>query len=262
MGKVLIVSKADRLSEYKKISDKYNLGFEINDFFIPDILDDDMKIEQIIASYKKEGLPEYCTLHGAFFDVVPFSSDAKIKEISIKRMEQSLDIAKKLGVEGVIFHTNYMPYLESGFYDDQVVNGMTSCIKELLQKYDNISIYLENMFDSDPHILKRIANNLRYVDNFGICLDYAHASISPTPVSDWVCELAPFIKHLHINDNDLVKDLHHPVGSGKIDWDAFKKYYDEKLYNCSVLIETTEPANQEKSVEYMKNKLNWDFGRI
>ena len=43
MGNFLIVSKVDKLEEYKTISEEYGVSFEINDFFIPTILDDEIK---------------------------------------------------------------------------------------------------------------------------------------------------------------------------------------------------------------------------
>ena len=49
------------------------------------------------------GMPGYCTLHGAFLDVTVFSDDSLIARASDYRVEQSLTIAKRLGVEGLYF---------------------------------------------------------------------------------------------------------------------------------------------------------------
>ena len=43
MGNFLVVSKADKLEEYKKISEEYGVSYEINDFFMPALLDDEKK---------------------------------------------------------------------------------------------------------------------------------------------------------------------------------------------------------------------------
>ena len=94
-----------------------------------------------------------------------------------------------------------------------------------------------------------LAEQLCIYDNFGVCLDYAHASISPTPINEWIEKLHKYVKHLHINDNDLISDLHLAVGDGKIDWNLFKNYYDAYFSNTSMLIETTPLKYQLRSIE-------------
>ncbi len=252
MGKFLVVSKADRLSEYREIADRYHVGFEINDFFDPKVLDDEAEQSRLIQQYQETGIPEGSTMHGAFFDIVVFSNDEKIVEISKLRMRQSMEIAKRLGVQGVVFHTNGNPMLSGETYDYNVIVKTTEYLEKLLQAYPNINIYLENMFDATPKILERISERLCKYTNYGVCLDYAHASISDLPMGDWVEALTPYLKHIHINDNDLKKDLHMPVGSGSIDWNQFARYYRTHFDQCTVLVETTMPEDQIQSLNYLK----------
>ena len=116
-------------------------------------------------------------MHGAFFDVTVFSNDAKIREISNLRMHQSMEIARKLHVKGVVFHTNWNPMVCGEIYENQIVERTVSYMKALLEQYPEIEIYLENMFDSDPRILTRISKELKEYKNYGVCLDYSHATI-------------------------------------------------------------------------------------
>ena len=111
MGQVLIVSLAKNIEEYKSLAREYNVGFEVNDFYNPDVLENPDEMERLIAFYQQEGLPAGSTMHGAFFDIVVFSYDPRIREISELRMEQSMKAAVRLGVKGVVFHTNYSPML-------------------------------------------------------------------------------------------------------------------------------------------------------
>ncbi len=252
MGRFLVVSKADRLSEYKKISEQYQVGFEINDFYDPKVLDDTCKQSELVQQYLEAGLPQGSTMHGAFFDVVVFSDDERIAEISKMRMRQCMDIAERLGVVGVVFHTNCNPMLTGDTYDNNVVNRTVAFMEELLQEHPDVMIFLENMFDASPKILANISERLTKYENYGVCLDYAHACISPVPMSDWVEALAPYLRHVHINDNDLQNDLHLAVGTGQIDWNLFAKYYRTHFDQCSVLIETTLPETQIQSLDYLK----------
>lgn len=252
MGRWMVVSRTDRLTEYMEIAEKYDVGFEINDFYDADILDDKALCKDLVRQYTEAGIPEGSTLHGAFYDIVIFSHDKRIRDISEIRMEQSMEIAQTLGVKGVVFHTNCNPMLSSEQYDNNVVEQTVLYMEKLLNRYPQQCIYLENMFDASPEVLTRISEQLSGYSNYGVCLDYAHASISTVPMMDWADGLAPYIKHVHINDNDLKRDLHWAVGTGYIDWNQFAKYYRTYFDQCSVLIETTMPEAQIQSLNYLK----------
>jgi hypothetical protein len=89
MKKILIIPDRNDLRNTFALQKEYNLGFEYNDFFMPDILDDIETQDKIIKEYNLHNLPEYTTMHGAFFDVTPISIDEKIKE---SRMFRAIDI--------------------------------------------------------------------------------------------------------------------------------------------------------------------------
>ena len=251
MGKYLIVSRVETLREHMALSRQYGVGFEINDFFDPEVLDDPERQQRIIEAYLEMGLPEGSTMHGAFLDVVVFSQDPLVRQVSEQRMRQSMEIARKLRVKGVVFHTNVNPMLSSREYDMRAIDMTTDYLKILLTDFPDIEIYLENMFDASPDIMVRISERLRDFPNYGVCFDYAHAVIYGFPVAIWIRQLAPYMKHIHINDNDLKHDLHLALGKGKIIWSQFFDYYDTYFSNCSVLIETTPPEAQKISLEFL-----------
>lgn len=258
MTNFLIVSKADGLSEYGKIAAEYGVGYEYNDFFDPKVLDDAELQDSIINKYRESKVPEYCTMHGAFFDVIPFSYDSRIRAVSEERMIQSMEIARRIGAKAVVFHTNANPFLMLEKYIEQMVLATSEFVGKLLDEYRDINIYLENMFDSSPDILRKISERLVKYPNYGICFDYAHASISPTPIDVWVESIGKYVRHIHINDNDLKNDLHLAVGTGKIDWERFRIYYYKYFRECTVLIETDSSANQVKSLKYIRTLLDMD----
>lgn len=251
MGRFLIVSKEEQLEEYKQLSDFYGVGFELNDFFEPDVLEDESRIDALVKRYEEAGIPKGSTMHGAFLDVIVFSQDNQIRRISEKRMRQSMQIANRLGVKGVVFHTNCNPLLEGAEYDSRVVDFTADFLSVLLKEYPGVDIYLENMFDRTPDILRRISERLSMYRNYGVCFDYAHASVYGVEMELWVKALAGYVKHLHINDNDLYHDLHLAVGDGMLDWKQFERYYRQYFTDCSVLIETARIADQKKSLEYL-----------
>ena len=252
MNNFLIIPDRYNIEKSLEIAGKYGFGFEYNDFFNPDILDDDTKTGEIINDYKKYSLPSHCTLHGAFFDVIVFSSDSRIREIAELRIRQSLDVARRIGAGGVIFHTNQSPQLTSPAYINGWHDKNLEFWSRILPDYSDIDIYLENMFDSSPDMLSELAAGLSSFSNFGVCLDYAHAEVFGGGADCWVEKLAEYVKHIHINDNDLQNDLHLAVGDGKINWERFKEHYERHFRDCSVLIEVNGIEKQERSAEYLK----------
>lgn len=254
--KLLIIPDKDDLEIYEDLAEKYDVGFEFNDFFLPMILEDEGKVCDIVQRYKlSDGLPDYCTSHGAFLDVTVFSDDIRIVEVSNYRVEQSLKIATELGVKGVVFHTNYIANFVQKSYCDSWVERNFIYWSKKLEKYSNLDIYIENMFDIEPFLLEKLAKKLSIYKNFGVCFDYAHAHVfgDKNKVDEWVKSLHPYVKHIHINDNDFKEDLHLPLGEGCINWDIFKKYYEQYFSEASVLLELRGYQNIKKSIEFLKS---------
>lgn len=254
--KLLIIPDKDDLEIYEDLAEKYDVGFEFNDFFLPMILEDEGKVCDIVQRYKlSDGLPDYCTSHGAFLDVTVFSDDIRIVEVSDYRVEQSLKIATELGVKGVVFHTNYIANFVQKSYCDSWVERNFIYWSKKLEKYSNLDIYIENMFDIEPFLLEKLAKKLSIYKNFGVCFDYAHAHVfgDENKVDEWVKSLHPYVKHIHINDNDFKEDLHLPLGEGCINWDIFKKYYEQYFSEASVLLELRGYQNIKKSIEFLKS---------
>lgn len=252
MSNFLIIPDFDNINESIMLAEKYNLGFEYNDFFTPNILDDETTLDTHINAYKNKSLPNYCTMHGDFFDVLVFSDDRLIRKISEKRVYQSMEVAKRLGAKGVVFHTNHTSFIKTDIYCDNFIERNYLFWKRVCYDFPDIDIYMENMFDTEPELLARLAKSLSNINNFGVCLDYAHASAFGENMPHWIELLSPYIKHLHINDNDLKDDLHLAVGTGSINWLEFKKYYEQYFTDCSILIEVNGIEKQKKSIEYLQ----------
>jgi len=255
MKSISIIPKRDNIEESLKLSREYNANFEYNDFFLPFILDDEDKKKELIDFYKS--LPRdrsNDTLHGAFFDVTLHSADARIREVSELRVRQSMDIAKELGIRGVVFHTNMIANFKEAFYMENWVKTNAAFYKKLLAEYPGIYVFVENMFDFDPDMLVALAQELKDEPYFGVCLDYAHATISKVPAKEWLDVLKPYIKHMHINDNDLKDDQHKALGNGDIDYQEFTKLMQENKMEVSVLVEVSKLEDQKASLEYMTEK--------
>ena len=127
---------------------------------------------------------------------------------------------------------------------------------DILEEYKNQSVYMENMFDWNSRELVQLTKAMQNSDRFGICFDYAHAAVFGKEESPeaWFEKTVPYIRHMHINDNDLVKDMHLPLGDGIINWNRFFNLMEEHQIEASVLPERTGWEKQLRSLEYLESK--------
>lgn len=259
MKQLYCIPKLEQIQDFTRFAREYDAGFEYNDFFLPSVLDAPDRIQDIIDLYRSlERDRSEDTLHGVFLDMCVNSADSRIFAATDLRIHQSMDIAASLGVKAVIFHTNHIPNFRLKSYRLEWLDKNESYWRALLSEYPHLSVYLENMFDEEPELLVRLAAHMANEPRFAVCLDLAHAFLSGTPVEDWCSALAPYVRHLHINDNDGVEDTHCPVGSCSFPWEVYRNFLaslrPEK--RPSVLIEVRSYEDLTKSVAYMKeNKL-------
>ncbi len=256
-----IIPNPEEIEVYEEFAGQYALGFEYNDFYVPDLLDDAGELEKRIALY--QGLHRekgWDTLHGAFFDIVPFSWDSGIRRHSIYRMQQSMEIAGRLGCRAVIFHTGLMPGLvEDKKYRANWLASMADTIRMLLSQDEGMEIYCENMFDASPLELAELAVELKGEERFGICLDVGHVMLTTEEPMPWFEALAPYIRHFHINDNHGKHDEHLALGCGSIAWDHIFRLMDQyQLWDRSVLLEVRGMEKIRKSREYLQQFVKGD----
>lgn len=253
MGQKYILPEYGNFRESVVLAKEFDCAFEYQDFFMPEILDSRSKQEKIIAHYAgmRTDFSED-TMHGAFFDVAVHSMDSLMREASALRIRQSMDIAKRMGLGGVVFHTGRIGGLRDAYYLKRWLEMNGKFFRGLAEEYPDINIYLENVFDEAPDILAKLAKSMTDVKNFGICLDYAHAALTGYSGEDWVEELAPYIRHLHVSDHDLIHDLHQPLGDGKINWQLFERLMWQYQVEAGVVVEVKGTEAQRKSLEYMK----------
>lgn len=257
MKSIYLIPDINRIEESIALAETYGAYFEYNDFFSPEVLDNEAEIEKRVAFYM--GLSRdrsHDTLHGAFLDVTIHSQDSLIRAVSEQRVRQCMDIAEKMGIRGVIFHTNTVPNFRVDYYQKNWVECNERFWRQILKEYPTVSVFIENMFDEEPKLLSELAQQMQDEERFGICFDYAHAQVFGHGIDEWIEKLGPYVKHMHINDNNLETDLHQSVGKGKIDWQIYDEKLREAQITSTVLIEVKDLKLQEESIIFMlENKI-------
>lgn len=260
MGFVYVIPNLTEMEDFAKLRRESNCRYEFNDFFNPLVLEDTKKQTALIEAYSRVcGSFDEDTLHGAFLDVTIHSSDPLIRQVSEKRVYQSMEIAREMGVRGVVFHTGRLNGFRLPYYLNQWMETNKAFFTRVAEKYPDICIYMENMFDEAPDMMAELARQMKDVDNFRLCLDYAHAIVANANPGQWLEELIPYVGHMHINDNDLVNDLHLPVGDGKTDWQEYDTLMRHYEYSGSVLLEVSGYRAAKKSMEYLRQQRFYPF---
>lgn len=255
MSKLYLVPDRKDMERMCALAAEYGCAFEYNDFYLPKVMDNPEEQAEIIADYQKHRSGfDGDTMHGAFLDVTIHSDDPLIRDASMLRVRQSMEMAKNMGLKGVVFHTGRLAGFRADGYLKNWRDRNEAFFTELADKYPRQQIYMENMFDEAPDILAGLAERMRDVKNFGVCLDYAHAMLfSKCSGQEWMEALAPYIRHIHINDNDLHNDLHQAVGDGMLDWQEFDNLIRQYRIEASVLVEVSGYEAQKESLQYMKH---------
>lgn len=253
----LIIPEYEHLGESVALAKEYGAAFEYNDFYLPAVYQSKSRVEELIKRYT--GLDRdrsKDTMHGAFLDLAPSSQDSVLKKYSGEMMEQSMEIAKRLGVRGVVFHAGLVSGVENAPYIENWLNCMEELFDKFAQEYPGIGIYLENTVERVPdyhvELMKRIHKDTKQTHKIGLCLDYAHAALTTTDSEEWVKAFKPYIAHIHINDNDLKRDLHAVPGEGRIDFNGFKTSLEKYGIQVPILLELRGIEAQKKSLEYME----------
>ena len=252
MTKLYLIPDPARLPESAELAEEWGAAFEYNDFFSPAVLMDGEETARRIRMYRSLGRDtRRDTLHGAFFDVTVHSDDPEIRAVSEKRVRQSMAAARALEVRGVVFHTNFLPNFRLPSYRSAWAARNQDFFGKLLREFPEQEIYMENMFDEEPEPLLRLAAAMAGEGRFGVCLDYAHARVFGGDPAAWLRKLAPYVRHMHINDNDGLADLHLPVGEGIIDWREYDALVRSLTPDATVLVETTGLERQRRSLAFM-----------
>lgn len=252
---IFIIPDLNNIEECCAFSKANNLGWEFNDFMLPNVLDNADQTARIIEKYKSHDLPQIRNTHGAFLDITVSSSDSRIRKASDFRVKQSLELAGKMNCGSVIFHTNFIANFTDKHYTDGWVKQNAEYWRIKIAEYTNINILVENMFDMTPNLLTRLANEMKNVERFGVCLDYAHSVVFGSGKKSpyrFIRALYPYVKHIHLNDCDLKHDLHLAVGDGLIEWDNFADNYLEYMNGVPILFEVRGLEKQKRSLDFLQ----------
>ncbi len=160
---------------------------------------------------------------------LPTGSPSKtIRDAAVTEANKCFEVFTQLNVKFVTIHSNWPPKL---FSLKEGIKFQVETLRKIVRnaKAFDISIVYEPI-DSPYDNVKNIAEILDSVPDLYLHIDIGHANLSGRNPEEFIKKLHKRLKHIHLHDNDGNRDLHLPIGAGKINWGrlirVLKKYYD------------------------------------
>lgn len=245
----LVQPVPERYSEYLSFAKEEGLGFEIQDFIFPKILDDEKKVSELLSLYEKGPV---VSLHGPFIDLNFSGGDKKVFAITKERIEAVASYCNILGAKKMVLHSCFFPVSPK---EDPLYNvwsrTASDFLCEIAEKFD-ITLCIENVIDRDPDIIKRMIETANH-PKVRVCLDVGHTNFSMAGIDTWMNSLGPYIVHYHLHDNGGYYDEHNAAGDGTVEWKRFfelKKRFDQ---DATMLLEVKTLESAKRSYEFLKD---------
>lgn len=249
---------ATMCSNWRQVAGEYGLGVEGDYFCQAENMDGDKGIrakadlEQMMKEF------DVRIMHAPFNELHPAAIDPRARGLAMDRLNQAADIAISVGIKKMIVHSGYVPFV---YFKEWHHDRSVEFWKEFMaDKPEDFEICIENVLDEEPYMLADIAREVND-SRVGLCYDVGHANIvgslmngkdATADQDEWLSVTAPYLKHLHIHNNDGTGDFHDEIMKGSVD---IERILDGVLEKCSPQTTVT--------LEILKceNTLDWLMAR-
>lgn len=248
---------------YKAVetANKLGLGLEISRFGKLRELDDSFdetldKYEDAIKDLKGD-----LTLHGFFSNLCPVSKDQGIKEVSIKRYYQSLEIASRLGAKTIVFHTCFNNLLKQQVYRDSFFHSSVEFYREFVPHLEERGIIatIENVHESNNEMIRSILATINS-PNLKATIDIGHCNLhSEISIEKWINDYGIMLHHMHFHNNYGDEDAHSSLLKGNVDIKQVLLDLKKIEVYPQITFEIFDKEDLYESVEYF-NKLQQETG--
>jgi sugar phosphate isomerase/epimerase len=171
------------------------------------------------------------SFHGPFWDLISGSVDPEIRRVARARFDSLFQLVERVLPERIVLHTGFDPRHHRGRRREWIENSL-STFEPFVRRAELLkcTLVIENVFEEDPQLHRELLERMNSAF-VGFCLDLGHQhSFSQTPLDKWLQAVWPYLKEVHLHDNDSASDDHLPVGAGTIDFDLlFDFLIDKKI---------------------------------
>lgn len=176
--------------------------------------------------------------HAPLSDVNISSLDPDVRELSIGKLEATVGLANRLGIDIVTIHPGHLSPL--GVMARERVKELNDDAYARLSRTaleHGVTVALENMppmWITTYHTLESVVDAVEGTE-LRICLDVGHANIAGELGN--IDSVVPLLANVHVHDNHGDKDRHLPIGEGDIDFGRIMSSLDGRyagnwVYEC------------------------------
>jgi sugar phosphate isomerase/epimerase len=233
-----------KIREYLTYITQNRLNLEI---FFPSSSLDSLKKEDIRALKESLGYHPSLSIHAPFMDMSPGAVDSRIRDVTVERFFQVMEVAELLAPQVIVFHSGYEKW-KYGHRVDIWLEGSLTTWRPLRERAAalNLKIAIENIFEDEPSNLLLLMEEL-HSEHFGLCFDTGHFNLfTRLPLEAWLKSLKPYIFELHLHDNDKSRDQHLPIGEGTFNFAAL--FAELQGNHCVYTIEAHTPERVLRSM--------------
>ena len=199
------------------------------------------------------------TFHGPFMDLAPGGLDETIRKATVRRLQRTMELVPLFGPRSIVFHAGYDANRYHAHREEWLSSSMATW--EPLTKMAEemgVAIHLENVYEQTPEMLLNLIEKISS-DYLGFCLDVGHLNVfGEVPLAEWLDALGPYLKEVHLHDNDGLSDAHAPIGYGTVDFEQLFSYLLEKEMKPLVTLEPHEEATLWRSLESLASLWPWE----
>ena len=231
---------------------EYDFGLEIAEYCTAWNIDRRFELTDSRVQESLQGISR-SILHAPSNELFPCAIDEKARELAAYRYRQAIDLAKRYGSKKVVIHGGYHPWM---YYPIWYVGQSVSFWKDFLKEDPGIEIVLENVLETQPDLILEI---LEGVDDprLRMCFDVGHINAySYIPIMDWLESCAPWIGHIHVNNNDGREDQHNGLHEGSVPMKDVLRRIDALCPDVTITLEMTEV---KPSLDWLKKERIWLF---
>jgi sugar phosphate isomerase/epimerase len=192
------------------------------------------------------------------------SRDVSLRRESVRYVSRAMDLAVGLGA-GIVYVCSVRK--EQGASRKEVRKSLGDSLRTCAEYAEKTGVVLAieqfplgeiQTFDAASGLVAEIDSK-----SFGVLLDTGHLAISGEAIDDAVIRSKRILKHVHVNNNDGLSDLHWPPQRGVLTREGFRSFFlrlSELGYGGRASVELVNPRPVAKtlldSVSYLKEIVN------
>ena len=198
------------------------------------------------------------TFHGPFMDLATGGLDERVREVTARRLQRTMELVPVFRPQSVVFHAGYD---ERRYHAHRAewLSGSLATWEPLIQQAEEMGvvIHLENVYEQTPEMILTLIEKMDS-EHLGFCLDMGHMNVfGEVALSEWLDALGPHLKEVHLHDNNGHSDSHGPIGSGTAPFKELFQYLHDQEKRPVVTLEPHEEATLWVSLENLEKLWPW-----